>query len=118
MDHQPEPGDHIDPRALHLWNEGHFLCRQATEGVADDVLDCRDGVLDRENVENHAADIRRAHGNDLGIASDDDRVGMVARMAPAPDRRLAHDHETRYLVNRVVHPPSLECGPMSAFMPA
>src|SRR6185437_16128210 len=52
------------------------------------------------------------------VAADDDGVGVVARMAPAPDSRFAHDHETGDLVDRVVHPARLEGGAVAAFVPA
>ena len=46
------------------------------------------------------------------------RVGVVARMAPAPGRRLAQHHEGGDLVDRVVHPARLEGGAVAAFVPA
>ena len=62
--------------------------------------------------------IRRTRRDDLGIAADDDRIRVVARMAPAPDLRLAHDHEAGDLIDRVVHPLRLERGAMAALVPA
>jgi hypothetical protein len=62
--------------------------------------------------------IRRAHDRYLGIAADDDGVGVVAGMAPAPGHRIAHDHEAGDLVDRVVHPRRLEGGAVAAFVPA
>src|SRR5262249_1332723 len=43
---------------------------------------------------------------------------VVARVAPAPDRRFAQYHETGQLIDRVVHPARAERGAMAAFMPA
>ena len=62
--------------------------------------------------------IRRPHDRDLGIAADDDGVGVVARVAPAPGHRIAHDHEAGDLVDDVVHPLRLEGGAVAAFVPA
>ncbi len=39
-------------------------------------------------------------------------------VAPSPDGRLAHDHETRDVVDHVIHPPGLEGGAMAAFVPS
>ena len=46
------------------------------------------------------SEVRRPHDGDFGIAADDDRVGVVARMAPAPGDRIAHDHEAGDLIDR------------------
>jgi hypothetical protein len=60
---------------------------------------------------------RQGHGN-LGLAADDIGVAVVAVMAPAPDSRLAHDHERCDFVKGIVHPIGLERGSAAALMPA
>ena len=76
------------------------------------------GVLERKDVEKERQNVRRARRDDLRIAADDHRVGVVAGMAPAPDLRLAQDHEAGDLVDRVVHPFGLEGGAVAALVPA
>jgi len=41
----------------------------------------------------------------------------MARMAPAPDRRVAHRHETGDLINNIVLPLRFEGGAVAAFVP-
>ena len=62
--------------------------------------------------------IRRAHHGDFRIAADDDGVGVVPRVAPAPGHRVAHNHEAGKLVDGVVHPLRLERRAVAAFVPA
>ena len=69
-------------------------------------------------AQRRAQQVRRTHDGDLGVAADDDRVGVVARMAPAPGDRIAHQHEAGDLVDDVVHPARLEGGAVAAFVPA
>ena len=46
------------------------------------------------------------------------RVGVVPGVAPAPDRRRAHDHEAGELVQPVVHPPRPERRAVARLVPA
>ena len=62
--------------------------------------------------------VRRPGRDDLRVAADDDGVGMVARVAPAPDGRLAQQEERRKIVNDAVDPLGLERCAVAALMPA
>ena len=53
---------------------------------------------------------------DLGVAADDDRVGVVTGMAPAMDPGLAQHHEGGDLVDERVQPLGAEGGAVEAFM--
>ena len=86
--------------------------------MQDEVLQRRPAAGYREDVGSKPQQRRRPHRGDLRVAADDDGVGVVAGMAPAPDRRLAHDHETGELIDGVVHPARLERRAVAAFVPA
>jgi hypothetical protein len=43
---------------------------------------------------------------------------VMPRMAPAPHRGFAHDHEAGNVIDGVVHPARLERRAMPALMPA
>ena len=58
------------------------------------------------------------HPGNFGIAADDDRIGVVAGMAPAPVDRVAHHLKRRNLIDHVIHPRGAKRGAMAAFMPA
>ena len=85
VDRQPDARDAEDLRPLHLRHEGLLLLRQPAEGVQHDVLDRDERLLIAKKLSSDAGDVRRAHRGDLRVAADDDRVGVVARVAPAPD---------------------------------
>ena len=110
--------DEIHFRALALGHESRLLLGQSASRMQKHLLKEADRVLERENVEQKRHNIRRTRRDDLGVAADDDCVRVVACVAPAPDRRLAHDHETGDLIDRVVHPLRLEGGAMAALVPA
>src|SRR6185312_4895807 len=75
-------------------------------------------ALEGEEVEEDAEKVWRPRHRDLRVAADDDGVGVMAGMAPAPHRRLAQHHEAGDLIDEVVHPARAEGGAMAAFMPA
>ena len=47
---------------------------------------------------------RRTGKADLGIASDDDGVGVVPEMGPTPQRRFTQEHERCDVVDHIVRP--------------
>src|SRR6185295_12405015 len=71
-----------------------------------------------EEIEKYLEQIGRPGRHDLRIAAHDDGIGVVPRVAPAPDHRLAHDHEGCDVVDDVIHPARLEGGAVAAFVPA
>ena len=88
------------------------------DGVAQHVRHAMPGIEDADEAESSPQQVRRPHDGDLGVAADDDGVGVVAGVAPAPGHRIAHDHEAGDLVDHVVHPLRLERGAVAAFVPA
>ena len=118
IDRRPDPRDADRLGSLHLGNEGFFLGADVAHRVADHVAHGAPRVEDAEEIEHDARQVRRPHDGDFRIKPDDDRIGMMARMAPAPGDGIAHDHEAGELVDRVVHPACLEGGAVTAFVPA
>ena len=95
-----------------------FLLGEPPRGVAghaDRGVPC---VAEPDDVDEQLGRVGRAHGRDLAVAADDDRVGVVARVAPAPERRLLDVHERRHLIEHIVDPGGLEGGAVSALVPA
>ena len=117
MDHQPDAGGAVDLRAFHLGNEVCLVRRELSESVTDDALDGAPDLRHGEKHADHLEDHGRPHHSDLRVTADNNGVGVVARMAPAPDSRFTHDHEAGQLVDRVVHPRGLECRSVTALMP-
>ena len=103
---------------LHLGDEALLVGREAAERVAHQRRQRIAEIEDAGEGECRAQQVRRTHHGDLGVAADDDRVGVVAGMAPAPGHRIAHQHEAGDLVDDVVHPARAEGGAMAAFVPA
>ena len=60
----------------------------------------------------------RAGKADLGVATDDDGVGVVAKMGPPPQRRFPKEHERSDVVNHIVCPFGPERGAVTVLMPA
>ena len=58
------------------------------------------------------------HQLNFRIAANNDRVGMVAHMAPLPSHGVTDHAEAGDLINDAVHPASLERGAVAAFVPA
>jgi len=71
-----------------------------------------------EEAQSEGSEIGWAGDGDLGITSYDDRVAVMAGVAPAPNDRFPHHHEGGDFVERVVHPVSSECGAMTGLVPA
>src|SRR3954452_3174807 len=103
---------------LHFRNEAFFLFRQPAEGMADNAPQFLKAARDVEEVQEHLKEVRRPVSDDLTVATDDDGVGVMPAVAPAPDRRLLQDHEARDLVDHVIVPARLEWCAMAAFVPA
>src|SRR5579871_182983 len=108
IDREVDASGPVDLRPLARRQERRLLVVQTSRGVDSEFLQEENGGLEREDVEKERRDIRRTWGDDLGVAADYDRVCMVTSMAPAPDFWLPQDHETRNLVDRIVHPLGLE----------
>ena len=118
VDHDPHPRLAVDARPLDLGYVG-LLCIGEPSRRVDDHAAHRDRDVDEaEEVEGDPSDGRRTHREDLGIPPDDQRVGVMAGVAPTPHRRAAHDHEAGDLVDGVVHPRGLEGRAMPGFVPA
>ena len=118
VDGRPDTGDADRLRPLLLGNEGLLGRADDAGGVAQHVAHCVPDIAHAEEGQHHAHEIRRPHDRYFGIATDDDGVGVVAGMAPAPGDRVAHDHEAGDLIDHVVHPLRAEGGAMAAFVPA
>ena len=118
IDGKPDTGDTDRLRLLGGGNKGLFRRAHHARRVAQHVDDGMPRIEQAEEIEHEAREIRRAHHGDLGIAADDDRIRVVARVTPAPGHRIAHDHETGDLVDGVVHPHRLEGRAVAAFVPA
>ncbi|MCY1235197.1 hypothetical protein D9M72_478040 [compost metagenome] len=118
VDGKPDAGNEDRLRLFHFRDERRFLGADDAKRVANHVDDRVPDIENAEEVQDEAQEIRRPHDGDLGIAADDDRVCVVARVAPAPGDGIAHDHEAGDLVDGVVHPHRLERRSMPAFVPA
>ncbi len=103
---------------FHLGHVAFLVRRQLAERLAHQCRKRIAKVEDTGEGECGAQQVRRAHHGDLGIAPDDDGVGVVAGMTPAPGHRIAHQHEAGDLVDDIVHPARAEGGAMAAFVPA
>ena len=77
-----------------------------------------DAACQVEQRQEQAEKVRRPGRDDLRVAADDDGIRMMARVAPAPDGRLAQQEERRKVVNDVVDPLGLERRAVAALMPA
>ncbi len=75
-------------------------------------------ISEAQDVEQESPQVRRAHRRDLPISPNDDRVGVVAGVTPAPEGRFLRVHERRDLVQRVIEPRRPERGPVAALVPA
>ncbi len=118
IDGKPDARDADGLRLLHLRNEGFLFRADDAGGVAQHVDHGMPDIEKAEEVQDQPQQIRRAHHGNLGVTADDDRVGVMARMAPAPGHRIAHDHEAGDLIDRIVHPARLEGRAVAAFVPA
>ena len=105
-----------DLRALALGDEVAALLGEVAGGVADDSADLGGTVLEEEEVERDADEVRRARGRDLRVAPDDERVGVVAGMAPAVVEGLPQRHEGAEMKEYLIEPPRLERRSMGQFV--
>ena len=87
-------------------------------GVAGHPPEHLRAVDEVEQVRQNRAPLERPRQQDLRVAPDDDRVGVVADVRPAPHRRLTQEHERREVVDRIVGPPGAERRPVAALVPA
>jgi len=76
------------------------------------------GRIDAEESQKQSTPIRRPGHGDLRVASDDNRVAVVPRVAPSPTGGLPQHHERGDFVEDVVHPVGLERGAVSGLVPA
>src|ERR1700733_15277016 len=111
-------GGKIHFPALALGHESRLLLVLPTRRVQKHLAKDDYIILKREGVEQEGDNVRGTRRDDFGVAPNDDRIRVVARMAPAPDLWLTHDHEAGDLINRIVHPLRLERGAMAALVPA
>jgi len=74
--------------------------------------------IDAKKPQEQAEQIGWPGDRDLRVASHDQRVAVVTRVAPTPTSRFAEDHERGYLVEDAVHPIRLERGPVPRLVPA
>ena len=116
-----DPGARLAIRRVGARSSGMNVASSAVSRPAACRMHTHDhvnGVPDADDIEHQPQGIGRAHREDLAVAADDDRVGVVPGVAPAPERRLLHVHERRQLVERVVEPGRPECRPVSGLVPA
>ena len=85
IDHQPDASRPIRLAPFGVGNERRLLCRQPAGRMDEHVLEGLRHGEDAEEVGGDVTERGRPVGNDLGITPDDDRVGVMAGMAPSPD---------------------------------
>ena len=94
VDQQPDPASQYDLAALGLGHERRFLGRQPARGVHERVAGTSSaGRRGRRSRQRSSRSAGGRMDDDLGVAADDDRVGVVTGVAPSPHRRVTHDHE-------------------------
>src|SRR4029077_709013 len=71
-----------------------------------------------EKVDGYFRERRRPHRQNLRVPTNNDRISVVTRVAPAPDRWIADHHEACDLIDCIVLPSCFESGAVSAFMPS
>ncbi|MNP37524.1 hypothetical protein D3C76_1309790 [compost metagenome] len=118
VNHQPDTGrqEHLGPFGLR--DERLFLGTHFANRVPAHTPHRFQQQRDLEQAQQHHEQARWTRFDDFRIAADDDGVGMVPGMAPAPHMGLEHAHEARHLVERIIHPAGLEGGAVNGFMPA
>ena len=118
IDRQPDPRHTSHPGAVRRAGIGRLIRGQPPAGVQDHPTRQFPHVEDAKEVQPDPHQIRRAHRHDLGIAPDNDGIGMVPHMARPPGIGVPHLHEARDMVGDRVHPRGLEGRLVPAFMPA
>ena len=99
-------------------NEGLFFHAQPPGAVAEHLAEEDQRRADADECPEHGKQLRRSSYGYLRVAADDNRVAVVAGVAPTPAGRILDAHEGRDLVEGVVHPVRLECRAVSRFVPA
>ncbi len=117
VDAQPDPGRPSDFRPLGF-RDVRLLFRTESAGRPHGhVLERGRDVDEPQQVREDPPKAGRAHRQDLRIAAHDQGVGVVPGVAPPPDRRIAHLHERRDLVDDVVLARGGEERPVSRLVP-
>src|SRR5580700_2822804 len=75
----------IDFWPLAFGNESLFLLGHSAAGMNEETSQKEGCVFQRKDVQDQRYDVRRSWRDDLGVAADDDRIRVMARMAPSPD---------------------------------
>ena len=117
VDHQVDARPQVDLAEFRCRDIGPLVGCHLAGDVDQQVAVVVEEIRNVDDLQQEAAQRDRSRRADLRVASGDDRVAVVAGVAPAPRDRLAADHERRNLVERVVHPVGLERGAMAGFMP-
>ncbi len=73
-------------------------------GIAEDVLELRPAGFEEEQVKEDLGDVGRRHDGDFGIASHEQRIGVVPGVAPAPVIAFVQGHEAVEVVQYFVEP--------------
>src|SRR5580692_11555229 len=110
--------DPIDLGPLRLGDKRLLVGGKLADRVERDLRDIGLRLLDAEEHQENVAQNGWSRRHHLWIAANDDRVGMMPRVAPAPYGRLAQHHEAGDLIDHLIHPASLEGGAVPAFVPA
>ena len=103
---------------LAVRDEGGLLRIEASRRIDQHQPQPRRHVQKAEEIGHQPCEFRRPHQLDLGVAANDDGVGMVTGVAPPPCVGIADHAETGDLIDSIIHPACLEGGLVAAFMPA
>ena len=113
----------VDPRAEENLRVFRFrqVCglfrRNPPEAMKRDVFTIASECIEVNELEKQSLDVWRARDMNFGVASHDDRIAMVARMAPPPWHGFTHDHKGGNLVEQVVQPIRLESRAVPGLVP-
>ena len=99
-------------------NVSEFRWRQFSGAMQQYITRVRPEILNVEKTEKQHLQIRRTRHGDFRIATNNNRVAVMPRVAPTPRRGFAQHHERRDFVERVVHPIRLERRAVTRFVPA
>ena len=87
-------------------------------GIQQQALQLHEAVAEEEKVEKLAEHVGRPRRGDFRVLADDQRVGVMARVAPAVIEAFAQRHESAEMEEGVVDPPGLERCPVRQLMVA
>ena len=118
VDDDVDAGPDDDLAILRFRNEGLFFRAKPSGAVEEHVAEEGERRIDAEESQEQGEKLRRPGHGDLRVASDNDRVAVVAGVAPTPTGGFPQDHEGGDLVEGVVHPVRLERRAVSRFVPA